>query len=534
VVIKRLLPEYSRRKAYVRLFLAEARTGALLNHPNIVALYDLGQLDDAYFMAMEYVHGVSAAEILAKSTQAKKPVPIGAAIRIVGSAAEALHYAHHAPGLDGQPLGIIHHDISPQNIQVSFDGDVKLLDFGVATRRGQKAMGGRRGKYGYMSPEAMERGELDQRSDLFSLGVVLYELTMGRRLFKGEGTDPPTDPKAPRQVEPPTRQDPYYPASLEEVLLKALATDPAERFPDAMAFQRALVDVGRKLGVSTGSEALATYLAELFGDEVAKRRAELGELAGRSDPKPRAEPEAPKTEAAPAEAAEKPMEDAPAPKPPEEEKPDAPAAEAEAEPSGVDVDLDDDEDLEEPGAGPEASFEAPPAVLAQEARWDAPAAPAVEAAAWRRAALALAAGGIVLALATLFIGRYWGDTAAVARADLDHGSLVVESDPAGARVFDGERLLGITPMTAAKVPVGTRYDLRLVQPGFVEHHAKVDVTAERRDVVVAVTLRPEPPPPPPPAPPSVAGPLSAAPPSEAAAGRPDEPGRRHKHADDAH
>ncbi len=502
VVIKRLLPEYSKRKAYVRLFLAEARTGAQLNHPNIVGLHDLGQIDDAYFMAMEYVHGVSAAELLARAQKARKPVPIGVALRIVGSVAEALQYAHHAPDLDGEPLGIIHHDISPQNVQISFDGDVKLLDFGVSTRRGQQPTGGRRGKYAYMSPEAIARGELDQRSDLFSLGVVLYELTTGRRLFKGDATEPPADATARREIEPPTKVDGYYPASLEEVVLKVLAHDPAARFADAGTFHKALVEVGRKLGAATGADALAAYVAELFAEEIPKRRAELAELARRSDPKPKAPAEPAAEKAARVESAD----EKPPPSTDDEaaaEKPSPPLADggapaeapvAEANKS-EEAELDDEDgaadDLDDGAAdGPEPAFEAPAAVLNQAPRWDE-ALHFGAAASWRRAAVALAIGGLVLAAGTFFLGRHWGESAVRAAEDLDHGSLVVESTPEGARVYDGEKLLGMTPIDAGRVPVGTRYDLRIVHPGHRDFRRQVEIRPERRHVVVTAGLEPE-------------------------------------------
>ncbi|MCA9527352.1 MAG: serine/threonine protein kinase, partial [Myxococcales bacterium] len=153
VVLKRLLPEHRGRKAYERLFLGEARITALLDHPNVISLHDLGKLDDAYFMAMEYIHGLSGAELMAAAARARTPVPVGVALRLAMCTADALQYCAEGIDLDGQTFGVIHHDVSPHNIQVGFDGAVKLLDFGVATQVGRPAPAGRRGKFAYMSPE---------------------------------------------------------------------------------------------------------------------------------------------------------------------------------------------------------------------------------------------------------------------------------------------------------------------------------------------------------------------------------------------
>ena len=186
VVLKRLAPEYQGKKAFERLFLKEAQLTATLAHPNIVQLYDLGIVDGAYFMAMEYLHGISSAEMMSKSVKLRRAVPLDVAVGIVRYTVRALTYCGQALNHEGDKLDLLHHDVSPHNIQIRFDGVVKLLDFGVATPLKHNEKGGRRGKFAYMSPEAFHRQSLDHRSDLFSLGVVLYELSMGRRLFKGK------------------------------------------------------------------------------------------------------------------------------------------------------------------------------------------------------------------------------------------------------------------------------------------------------------------------------------------------------------
>lgn len=280
VVLKRLLPEHRGKRAYEQLFLTEARLHAVLNHPHIVSLHDLGKLDDAYFMAMEYVHGVSGAELMARAAQRRKPLPMGCTLRIVIAMAEALHYGHVAlDDLGEDALAILHHDVSPHNIQIGYDGAVKLLDYGVATREGHPAPGGRRGKPAYMSPEAISKDALDQRSDLFSLAIVLYEMTLSRRLFKA-GTAKETMARAKAAlVKPPHEIDPDYPRDLETVVLKALSRDRGRRYDTGQAFATALKTVAEAHEFDLTQEAFAAYLTDLYGDEITRRQLELATLA---------------------------------------------------------------------------------------------------------------------------------------------------------------------------------------------------------------------------------------------------------------
>ncbi|MCB9529826.1 MAG: serine/threonine protein kinase [Myxococcales bacterium] len=280
VVLKRLLPEHRGKRAYEQLFLTEARIHAVLNHPHIVSLHDLGKLDDAYFMAMEYVHGVSGAELMARAAQKQKPIPLGSALHIAIAMAEALHFGHTTlDDLGEDPMLILHHDVSPHNIQIGYDGETKLLDYGVATRIGHPAPGGRRGKPAYMSPEAINKGELDHRSDLFSLAIVLYEMSLGRRLFKAPTAKETMARARVAQVKPPSEIDPNYPRELEAVVLKALSREPDERYPDGRTFATTLKRVGEKLGLDMSQSAFSAWLGELFRDEIARRQAELAALA---------------------------------------------------------------------------------------------------------------------------------------------------------------------------------------------------------------------------------------------------------------
>jgi eukaryotic-like serine/threonine-protein kinase len=283
IVLKRLAPEYQGKKSFERLFLNEARLTARLSHSNIVQMYDIGKVDGAYFMAMEYIHGVSSAEMMSKAAQKRKPVPLGVALGITLAISKALSYCGQMISYEGESLDILHHDVSPHNVQIRFDGEVKLLDFGVATQNTPHESGGRRGKFAYMSPEAFNKRALDQRSDLFSLAVILYELTMGKRLFKGRSQQE-TRQKAEACLVPiPSEIHPKFPKVLEALLLKALAKDRDHRFLEVDAFSKAIEDCIYKLKLDASPHKIARYLNDLYGDEIEERSLQLQSLATQSE-----------------------------------------------------------------------------------------------------------------------------------------------------------------------------------------------------------------------------------------------------------
>jgi len=187
VVVKRILPHLAENEQFVRMFLDEARIGALLDHPNIPRIIEVGHDEDGYFLAMEAVPGKTLSAILRRAARRERPLGEADAAFIVGRAAAALGYAHAHTDADGQPLNIVHRDVSPENILVSFEGAVKVIDFGIASvhgRMSQTQVGGLKGKVEYMSPEQAAGAPIDNRSDVFSLGVVLWEALSGRRLFR--------------------------------------------------------------------------------------------------------------------------------------------------------------------------------------------------------------------------------------------------------------------------------------------------------------------------------------------------------------
>ncbi len=276
-VIKRILPKLAADEQFVRMFLDEARIAAPLSHPNIVQIFDLGEAAPReFFIAMEYVNGVDLQQIVDAEATLGQRMPLPIAIRIVSNVAEGLGHAHRATDSNGQPLGLVHRDISPSNILVSFDGIAKLCDFGIA-----KAMAGQRatqtgtikGKVPYMSPEQLQAHPLDARSDLFSLGVVLYELTCGTMPFAGKSPVERAVQTLQNEPCPPSLLVDDYPPSLAVVTTRALAKRPEDRFQTAREFQRALEEVLLDLRLSLVAHDVSSYLEELFPLRVERSQA---------------------------------------------------------------------------------------------------------------------------------------------------------------------------------------------------------------------------------------------------------------------
>src|SRR5688572_29826451 len=189
VAVKRILPQYACNEEFVSMFLDEARLAATLQHANIAQVYDIGQTEHGLFFTMEFVRGADARELLKSAMRSGDDIPLDRALTIISGAAAGLHAAHEKRGVDGEPLGIVHRDVSPANVLVSFDGCVKVIDFGVAKatrQQSQTRVGTLKGKIAYMAPEQCLGEPVDRRCDVFALGIVLYELTCGQWLFEGE------------------------------------------------------------------------------------------------------------------------------------------------------------------------------------------------------------------------------------------------------------------------------------------------------------------------------------------------------------
>jgi serine/threonine protein kinase len=271
VVVKRLLPEHAAHPDFVSMFLDEARIAAHLTHPNIAQIFDLGQEGDDYYIAMEYVRGADLRRVCSQGIAEGNYLPLHLAIRVVTEVCDALAYAHSRTDKDGQPMGIVHRDISPTNVLVTFDGGVKLVDFGIAKAANKVSVtkvGQIKGKYGYMSPEQCRGDALDARSDIFAVGINLYEITLGRRLFRGD-----SDVETIRAIESgavpaPRSISPDYPATLEQIVLRALAPRPEDRFVHARDMQRALEDFLAECGLRATSGMLAEYMRQLFREQL--------------------------------------------------------------------------------------------------------------------------------------------------------------------------------------------------------------------------------------------------------------------------
>lgn len=246
VVIKRILPHLREDPELIQLFLDEARNTAGFSHPNIASVYDLDRDGEDLFVALEFVPGGVLSELADG-----KPLPLGFAASVVRDAALALHYAHSRSGPNGKPRPVIHRDVAPKNVMVSFDGTTKLLDFGIAKVSGQSArtsVGTVRGSLGYMSPEQMCGEPLDLRTDLFSLGVVLYEALTGRMLFPGGSTEEVIRAVLHQRPLPPSRLCSAVPRALDELTLRAIAPERDDRFQTGAELAQALeVAVGGAL-----------------------------------------------------------------------------------------------------------------------------------------------------------------------------------------------------------------------------------------------------------------------------------------------
>ena len=271
VVVKRLLPIHAENDELVTMFLDEARIAAHLNHPNISQIFDLGRQGDSFFIAMEFVHGVDLRRVCSQGIAERNYLPLQHAVRVVADVCNALAYAHSRPDKEGRPLSIVHRDVGPTNILLTFDGGVKLVDFGIAKAASQLTVakkGQIRGKIGYMSPEQVRGDELDARSDLFSVGTNLYEITLGRRLFKADSDSDTLDLVRRCVITPPREVDPDYPEALEAIVMRALAPEPDERYAGAQKMQIALEDFLADTGMRSTAASMSEYLRNLFREQL--------------------------------------------------------------------------------------------------------------------------------------------------------------------------------------------------------------------------------------------------------------------------
>jgi TonB family protein len=283
VAIKKILPHLADDEEFITMFADEAKLAAQLNHPNIIHIYDLGKIQaGGYFIAMEYVDGRDLRAIQQLARQLDVPLPVPLAVYIASKVASALDYAHRRRDAESRELNIVHRDVSPQNILISYEGDIKLCDFGIAkaaSKASQTQSGALKGKLRYMSPEQAWGKPIDRRSDLFSLGVVLHELLTGERLFQGETDINVLEKVRTAEVTPPSRGNPEVPKNLDTVVLKALAREPDDRYANASDFLRDLDSVLYSYSPAPGSADVAIYLHRLQAEEGAVAEEKAREAA---------------------------------------------------------------------------------------------------------------------------------------------------------------------------------------------------------------------------------------------------------------
>jgi serine/threonine-protein kinase len=273
IVIKRILPSMNQDQGFIEMLLHEARIAATLSHPNVVQVFDLGMVDGAYFIAMEHVQGEDLRAVV-RQMKAKNATefPMEHALSIALGVCAGLAYAHDKRDLNGSPLNIVHRDVSPQNVIVTFGGDVKVVDFGIAksdARPGEDTESGRlKGKVPYMSPEQARGEGVDWRSDIFAVGVILFELTTGRRLFKTASEYETLKLICEREYPRPSSIRPDYPPALEAIVMRALAKNREERWQSAREMQEALEEFVRQGRIGASRTGLAAFMASLFADKL--------------------------------------------------------------------------------------------------------------------------------------------------------------------------------------------------------------------------------------------------------------------------
>ncbi len=278
VVIKRIRPHLSKHSAFVKMFLNEARLAAQLNHPNVVQIHDLGKIADSYFIAMEYVSGRDMRRVVPKAEALGIPFPLVYAVKIASNVCAGLHHAHTKGDLYGTPLNVVHRDVSPENIVVAFDGSVKILDFGIAKAANQMEQtrnGEIKGKLSYMSPEQCLGKPIDCRSDIFSLGVVLYEWLTGFKLFTGESEAAVMRSITDGKIYAPSYFREDLPERLEVILMKALERDRDKRYQTAAQMQKDLDAFLDAYDFTPTPLHLSNFIKQLFEEELAGEQRRL-------------------------------------------------------------------------------------------------------------------------------------------------------------------------------------------------------------------------------------------------------------------
>ncbi|MBX5480933.1 MAG: serine/threonine protein kinase, partial [Myxococcaceae bacterium] len=283
VALKQILPDIKKDESFVKMFLDEARITAAFSHSNIGQVFDLGEEEGELYLAMEFISGQNLEYLSKVCRKTQTPIPVGFSAMAVRDTCLGLHYAHHFVDPSGRPAPVIHRDVSPKNVMVTYDGNVKVIDFGIAKARGRlnrTQAGMVKGTSGYMSPEQVRNEPLDERSDLFSAAVMLWELVCGQRLFDGPSDAATMIAIVEKPIPDPRTINPEVPPALAQVILKALSRDREDRYATGKELARA-IDAAMGPEIYDEDRA-AAFMQRIFAEKVKKTRALL-EMASRDD-----------------------------------------------------------------------------------------------------------------------------------------------------------------------------------------------------------------------------------------------------------
>jgi eukaryotic-like serine/threonine-protein kinase len=272
VAIKRILPSVAEDEEFIQMFRDEAAIASQLDHPNIARIFDVGRVDLSYYLALEFVRGKDLRVIFDRAAKLREPLPLPFILYVISQACRGLEYAHQRTDARGRALGVVHRDVSPQNMLVSFDGEVKIIDFGIAKASGKLArtqVGTIKGKFGYMSPEQVRGLPIDQRSDVFSLGICLWELLTLQRLFVGDNEVVIMEKIRRGDIPSLAEAAPETPAEIERIVRKALANDVDERYPTATALDSDITAFARANGLVLEAAPAADYMRRVFAGDPA-------------------------------------------------------------------------------------------------------------------------------------------------------------------------------------------------------------------------------------------------------------------------
>ena len=296
VAVKRILPNIAEDTAFIEMFVEEAKLAVQLNHANIAQIFDLGKVDQSYYIALEHVHGRDLRGIFDRCRQLGEAMPVAQACFMIMKVCEGLDYAHNKRDQMGRELALVHRDVSPQNVLISFEGEVKIIDFGIAKAagKGSKTQAGiLKGKFGYMSPEQVRGLPVDRRSDVFSCGIVLYELLTGERLFVGESDFSTLEKVRNVEILPPSTYNRRIPDELERIVLKALSKDVEDRYQNAIDLHDELQAFVYTAGEFYSRKDLAGWMKKTFGREIEEETAKLESYRQLKPPPPPVEAQTP-------------------------------------------------------------------------------------------------------------------------------------------------------------------------------------------------------------------------------------------------